>query len=67
MTPINWAWKLVVRASKDLLRTDVSVAYWEDAHSQSVDLNLNVKVLDFVKSGGPRRTDLRTFRWEVRI
>ena len=26
-----------------------------------------MKVLDFVKSGGPTRTELRTFRWEVRI
>ena len=26
-------------------------------------VNLKVKVLDFVKSGGPARTELRTFRW----
>ena len=30
-------------------------------------MNLNVKVLDFVKSGGPCKTELRTFRWEVLI
>ena len=29
--------------------------------------NLSVKVLDFVQSGGPARTELRTFRWEVSI
>ena len=33
----------------------------------SVSLNLNVKVLDFVKSGGPECTVLRTFRWEVAL
>ena len=26
-----------------------------------------VKVLDFVQFGGPARTELRTFRWEVQI
>ena len=26
-----------------------------------------VKVLDFIKSGGPKRTALRTFRWEISI
>ena len=26
-----------------------------------------VKVLDFVQFGGPGRTELRTFRWEVLI
>ena len=26
-----------------------------------------VKVLDFVKYGGPGRTELRTFRWEISI
>ena len=30
-------------------------------------MNLKVKVLDFVKSGGPTRTELRTFRWEVSL
>ena len=30
-------------------------------------LNVIVKVLDFVKSGGPCKTELRTFRWEVHI
>ena len=29
------------------------------------NVDLMEKVLDFLKSGGPRRTDLRTFRWEV--
>ena len=29
--------------------------------------NLNVKVLDFVKSGGPGGTVLRTFSWEVAL
>ena len=29
--------------------------------------NLNTKVLDFVKFGGPSKTELRTFRWEVLI
>ena len=33
----------------------------------TTNLNLKVKVLDFVKSGGPERTVLRTFRWEVLI
>ena len=37
------------------------------APSYRTNLNLNVKVLDFVKSGGPRRNDLRTFRWEVKL
>ena len=31
------------------------------------NLNLIVKVRDFVKSGGPCKTELRTFRWEVRL
>ena len=30
-----------------------------------VNLNLIKKVLDFVQFGGPGRTELRTFRWEV--
>ena len=29
--------------------------------------NLSAKVLDFIKSGGPAKTELRTFRWEVHI
>ncbi len=29
--------------------------------------NLNLKVLDSIKSGGPKCTELRTFRWEVSI
>ena len=33
----------------------------------TTNLNLKVKVLDFVKSGGPEHTVLRTFRWEVRL
>ena len=33
----------------------------------NVKLNLSTKVLDFVKSGGPSKTELRTFRWEVLI
>ena len=28
-------------------------------------MNLNVKVLDFVQSGGTDKTELRTFQWEV--
>ena len=38
---------------------------WDSGHSAI--LNLSVKVLDFVKSGGPECTVLRTFRWEVLI
>ena len=30
-------------------------------------VKLIVKVLDFVQLGGPTRTELRTFRWEVPI
>ena len=30
-------------------------------------LNVSAKVLDFVQLGGPARTELRTFRWEVQI
>ena len=30
-------------------------------------VNVNTKVLDFVQLGGPIRTELRTFRWEVQI
>ena len=29
--------------------------------------NFRVKVLDFVKPGGPDKAELRTFRWEVLI
>ena len=29
--------------------------------------NLKTKVLDFVQFGGPDKTELRTFRWEVRL
>ena len=29
--------------------------------------NLKLKVLDFVKSGGLCKTELRTFRWEVSL
>ena len=38
------------------------MAYWEDTHSQSADLNLNVKVLDFIKSGGLIQTQLPSAR-----
>ena len=31
------------------------------------EVALNGSVLASVHDGGPRRTDLRTFRWEVRI
>ena len=30
-------------------------------------LNLNSEVLDFIKSGGPAKAELRTFRWEFVI
>ena len=33
----------------------------------SANLNLKVKVLDFVKNGGPSKTELRTFRWDVSL
>ena len=36
-------------------------------YGYSSNTNLSVKVLDFVKLGGPARTELRTFRWEVLI
>ena len=37
------------------------------ASDYTASLNLKVKVLDFVKSGGPKETVLRTFRWEVAL
>ena len=33
----------------------------------SARLKVMVKVLDFIQLGGPKQTELRTFRWEVLI
>ena len=38
---------------------------WEAGSAYRSNVRVNVKVLDFVKRGGPARTELRTFRWEV--
>ena len=41
----------------------------DQAHTwpKSEDMALPDSVLSSLKNGGPRRTDLRTFRWEVLI
>ena len=38
-----------------------------DADDYTATLKLIEKVLDFIQFGGPARTELRTFRWEVSI
>ena len=42
-----------------------SSAYCVGPPLYTARVNLNRKVLDFVQFGGPERTELRTFRWEV--
>ena len=57
--PANITWRILFR---DRVPTDIlsPLIY-------TSSLKHKVKVLDFIKSGGPRRTDLRTFRWEVTL
>ena len=38
---------------------------WEAGSAYKSNVRVNVKVLDFVKRGGPEHTVLRTFRWEI--
>ena len=51
------------------LAKELTPAVWCSGQSDTYITSLNriVKVLDFVKSGGPGRTELRTFRWEVTL
>ena len=48
-------------------RDGLSTTGWDQSSAYKAMVNLITKVLDFVQLGGPTRTELRTFRWEVRI
>ena len=60
--------EILVTPDNALMRYTVPMPEYSPAPGMNAeDMALNGSVLSTVPVGGPRRTELRTFRWEVRI